>query len=92
MAEPITRLFLRVSPGARREEIVGRHGKVWKARVTQAPERGRANQALARLLSKRLRLPVAQVTVVSGLGSRDKVVEVRGLAPEEAVKRLEGAS
>ncbi|MER3408898.1 MAG: hypothetical protein C4305_08260 [Thermoleophilia bacterium] len=92
MAEPTTRLFLRVSPGAGRDEIVGRHGRGWKARVREAPEQGRANEALARLLAHRLRLPRAQVAVVAGLGSRDKVVEVWGLAPEEAVRRLEGVS
>jgi uncharacterized protein (TIGR00251 family) len=89
MVEPTTRLRLRVSPGARRTQIVGRQGEAWKVRVTAAPERGRANDAVVRLLSERLDLPPARLSLVSGRGSRDKVVELRGLEPEEAQRRLE---
>jgi uncharacterized protein (TIGR00251 family) len=89
MAEPTTRLRLRVSPGAARSELAGRHGAAWKVRVSAAPERGRANEAVIRLLAERLRVPRASVTVVSGQASRDKVVELRGLARTEAERRLE---
>ena len=50
MAEPTTRLRLKVSPGAARTELAGRHGDAWKVRVSAAPERGRANDAVVRLL------------------------------------------
>jgi len=92
MAEPTTRLRLRVSPGSRRAEIVGRHGEAWKVRVAAAPERGRANAALLRLLSGVLRVPAGRLSVVSGHASRDKVVELRGLDAAEAARRLEGQS
>jgi len=85
-----TRLRLRVSPGARRSEIVGRQGDAWKVRVAAVAERGRANDALVRLLSETLRLPRALISVVSGQASRDKIVELRGLDGEEAERRLEG--
>jgi len=35
MAEASTRLRLRVSPGARRSELAGRHGDGWKVRVVR---------------------------------------------------------
>ena len=89
MGEPTTRLRLRVSPGAGRAEIVGRHGEAWKVRVTAPPERGRANQAVVRLLAERLAIPPSGLKVVSGLSSRDKVVELRGLDAAEAERRLE---
>jgi uncharacterized protein (TIGR00251 family) len=88
MAAVSTRLRLRVTPGAARSEIVGRHGDAWKVRVGAAPERGRANDALLRLLAERLDLPVAQLTIVSGHGGRDKVVELQGLSAAEAAGRL----
>jgi uncharacterized protein YggU (UPF0235/DUF167 family) len=88
MAEPTTRLQLRVSPGARRGEIVGPHGEGWRVRVAAVPERGRANVAVLRLLSDVLRVPESRLSLVSGHGSRDKVVELRGLDAAEAARRL----
>jgi uncharacterized protein (TIGR00251 family) len=80
------RVRIRVSPGASRDEIVGRHGDGWKVRVTAAPERGRANDAIVRLLSEALGVPRDAVAVVAGHASRDKLVEVSGL-DEAAVDR-----
>jgi uncharacterized protein (TIGR00251 family) len=90
MAEPTTRLRIRVSPGARTTELVGRHGDGWKVRVAAPPERGRANDALVGLLAERLQVTPAELSVVAGRSSRDKVVELRGLAADEAARRLGG--
>jgi uncharacterized protein len=79
---------VRVSPGARRSEVVGRLGDAWKLRVRSAPERGRANAEVSELLARRLRLPVRDVRVVSGHASRDKLVEIDGLTVGEAERRL----
>jgi uncharacterized protein len=92
MAPGSTRLTLRVAPGARRSEIVGRHGAGWKVRVTAAPEDGRANAALCTLLANTLAVPRRAVSVVSGHGSRDKLVDVEGMAPEETERRLATAT
>lgn len=88
MAEPTTRLRVKVSPGAARTELTGRHGDAWKIRVAAAPERGRANDAVIRLLAERLRLPRRSLSVVSGHTARDKIVELHGLEPGEAARRL----
>jgi uncharacterized protein (TIGR00251 family) len=82
------RLRLRVVPRAKRSGIVGRHGDAWKLRVTAAPERGRANEAAVQLLADTLRIQPADVRLVSGHGSRDKIVEVSGIDPSEAERRL----
>jgi uncharacterized protein len=89
MANVATRLKLRVIPGAGRSEIVGRYGDAWKVRVGAAPERGRANAELLELLSERLGVQRAELSIVSGLATRDKVVELRGLSAHEAAHRLE---
>jgi hypothetical protein len=89
MTERTTRLRLRVSPGATRTELAGRHGDAWKVRVSAAPERGRANAAVVGLIAERLCLPRSAVSVISGRTSRDKVVELRGLRPDEAARRLD---
>ena len=56
-----TRLTLRVAPGAKQTEIVGRHGDGWKVRVAAPPEDGRANAAVVALLAETLALPRAAV-------------------------------
>ncbi|MDX6491328.1 MAG: uncharacterized protein QOD43_1573 [Gaiellaceae bacterium] len=91
MAETSTRVRLRVSPGARRCELVGRHGDGWKVRVTAPPEDGRANDALLDLLAKRLDLPRRSLSIVSGHTSREKVVRLEGIGRTETERRLEGA-
>ena len=91
MAEPSTRLRFRVSPGARRSELVGRHGDGWKVRVTAAPEGGKANEAVLDLLAKRLQLPRRSVSIVSGHTAREKVVLMEGIDRAEGERRLEEA-
>ena len=89
MANATTRLRLRVAPGAARSGVVGRHGAAWKLRVTGAPERGKANADVLRLLAEALGVPERSLALVSGHGSRDKVVELEGLDADEAERRLE---
>jgi uncharacterized protein (TIGR00251 family) len=86
----VARITVAVSPGAKRTELVGRHGDGWKARVTAPPEGGRANAALADLLAAALGVRRDQVTVVAGRGSRRKIVEIAGLEADEIVRRLQG--
>lgn len=87
-----TRLRLRVSPGAARAGVVGRHGEAWKICVAAAPEGGRANEAVIRLLADTLSVPRESVTLVSGHGGRDKIVELAGLGPSQIERRLASAA
>src|SRR2546423_13791302 len=76
--ECMTRLRLRVSPGAGRAAIIGRYGEGWKVRVTAPPEDGRANDAVLHLLAGALAVPRTALTLVSGHSGRDKIVELAG--------------
>ena len=92
MGTESTRLRVRVSPGGSRTAVVGRQGEAWKVRVTEAPERGRANEAVLRLLAETLALPRTSVTLVSGHGGREKIVELAGVGPALVERRLSSAS
>jgi uncharacterized protein YggU (UPF0235/DUF167 family) len=92
MTSTTTRVRLRVSTGAGRAAVVGRHGDAWKVRVTEAPERGRANDAVVQLLATVLALPRDAVAIVSGHGGRDKIVELTGVGPTLIERRLTSAS
>jgi hypothetical protein len=85
---PTTRLRLRVAPGAAKAAVIGRHGDAWKLRVAAAPERGKANDAVVTLLAETLSVPRTSVSIVSGTASRDKIVELTGIAPDEIERRL----
>ena len=91
MEASTTRLRVRVSPGARRAEVAGRHGEGWKVRVTAPPAGGKANEAVLRLLARTLAVPRARVALVAGHSRRDKVVELVGLDPAETDRRLASA-
>jgi uncharacterized protein len=87
-----TRVRLRVAPGATRAGVVGRYGEAWKVRVAAPPEGGRANDEVVRLLADTLSLPRGSVTLVSGHGARDKIVELAGVEPEQIERRLASAA
>jgi uncharacterized protein (TIGR00251 family) len=87
----VSRVRVTVSPGAARNEILGRHGDGWKVRVAAPAERGRANAALLELIAGALALPRDRIQIVAGHASRRKLVEVADLAAEEVGRRLEAA-
>ena len=55
-------------------------GLALRVRVTAAPEKGRANIALIRLLAKEWGLAARDLALASGAASRHKVVRVSGEA------------
>jgi hypothetical protein len=71
---------------------VGRQGDAWKVRVAEAPERGRANEAVLRLLAEALALPRTALTLVSGHSAREKIVELTGIGPGLIERRLSSAA
>lgn len=86
------RIAVRVQPGARRNAMVERlaNGE-WKLAVSAPPEGGRANEAVVELLAEMLGVKRRQVSVARGASSRSKTVEVTGLDPGEAERRLAAA-
>jgi uncharacterized protein (TIGR00251 family) len=75
-------LPVRLTPKSGRDEITGVESfggdAVLKARVRAAPEAGRANEALERLIARWLKLPPTTVSVTQGGKSRLKQVLIEG--------------
>jgi hypothetical protein len=59
-----------------------------KVAVTQAAEKGKANQAVAGVLAAALAIQPWQVELVSGATARQKRFLIRGVAPEELARRI----
>lgn len=81
-------LRLTVVPGAARDGVVGRHGDRLKLRVRAAPERGRANREVCRLLAARLGVRTRDVTIVAGTTHPHKTARVQGVALRRAEEAL----
>jgi uncharacterized protein (TIGR00251 family) len=82
---------VRVQPRARRDEIAGEREGRLLVRVTAAPVDGKANQAVRRLLAKRLGVAPGRVAVARGQAGRDKLIAVEGLDDAELLRRLRAA-
>lgn len=70
------RLHVRVQPRASRNEIAGMQNGVLRVRLQAPPVDGAANEALVAFLADELGVPRRHVRIVSGFGSRNKVLEV----------------
>ncbi len=77
-----------VQPGARTDEVVGRHGDGWKVRVTAPPADGKANEAVVALLARTLGVHRRDVTISAGHTSRRKRVRIEGLDAATVARRL----
>lgn len=85
------RITVQLAPNAKQNEISGVHDGALKIRLQAPPIEGRANDALLRFLSDKLRVPRSAVTLLHGQTSKRKVVEIAGgITPADAQARLLG--
>jgi hypothetical protein len=88
----VTRVNVRLSPGARDNRIRGwlESGEL-RVAVTAPPEGGRANAAVTELLADALGLKARAVRLARGASSRRKTFEIDGMDETEARRRLDAA-
>jgi uncharacterized protein (TIGR00251 family) len=79
---------VRVIPRAGRSEIAGLRDGAVLVRLAAAPVDGAANAELIDVLSRTLRLPRRDITIVSGVTSRSKRVRIAGLDRQAAIAKL----
>ena len=84
----MSRLAVRVQPRASGNAVVGWENEALKVRLTAPPVEGKANKALLSFLAERLGVSKSAVSLVSGQGGRQKVVEIAGLDEAEVRRRL----
>jgi uncharacterized protein (TIGR00251 family) len=86
--EGAVRFTVHAQPRASRTEIVGEHGEAVKIRLAAPPVEGAANAELVSFLAKKLGVPTASIRVVRGERGREKLVDVKGIDPDELRARL----
>ena len=82
------RLALRVQPRSRSNEIAGERAGALLVHVTAPSVDGKANEAVRKLVAKRLGVPVNRTSIVRGKSSRDKLIEVDGIGDAELRRAL----
>lgn len=85
----MTKLRVRVQPGAKSSEVVGWREEVLQVRVVAKAREGRANEALVSLLAETLGVAKWRIAIVAGHSGRDKMVDVDGLGNEEVRELLQ---
>lgn len=75
----MARVTVHVTPRSGRDEIIGWRGGELAVRVTAAPDGGKANAAVEKLIANTLSVPKSSVSVVRGHTARIKSIEVSGV-------------
>jgi hypothetical protein len=84
------RFRIRLQPKAKESGVAGVLGDALKVRVTAPPVDGAANEALVELLATTFGIPRRAITIVAGLSSRSKVVELAGVSETDVVRIANG--
>lgn len=84
-------LSVRAQAGARRNGFQGEHDGALKVSVTQAPEKGKANQAIIAVLARQLQLRKSQIQLLSGATSTQKRFVIGDVDRETLQTRIEAS-
>ena len=77
-----------IHPRSSNNKIIGLHDKFLKIQLTSPPVDGAANKMCIKFLAKILSVSQSQITIVSGLQGRKKVIRVKGIDSSEFVIKL----
>jgi hypothetical protein len=67
---------VKVSAKASKNSVEGFEGEVLKVKCTAVPEGGKANEAVVALLAKHYGVSKSRVTIIRGITSSTKTVEI----------------
>lgn len=82
-------MAVKVVPGASRDKIVGVLGQCLKIATSTAPEKGKANTAVGKILAKALDIQAQEVALVSGPTNPRKEFQIAGLSAAAVRKKLQ---
>ncbi len=82
------RITVKLTPKAAKNAVMGwmqdaQGQDILKCCVTAIPEKGKANQALIKLLSKYWKVPKSNITLIRGETEPVKILEIQGLNAEQ---------
>ncbi|KKU06243.1 MAG: hypothetical protein UX07_C0004G0031 [Parcubacteria group bacterium GW2011_GWA2_45_30] len=72
----MTKICLKVKPGARKNQVIKKEDGSFAVSVTAPPKKGKANKAVIRLLTDYFGIAKSKIRVISGATSKNKIAEV----------------
>lgn len=84
-------LEVRAKPGAKLDALIDEFDGALRVSVVAAPEGGKANEAIVRVLAGSLNVRKSQITLISGETSRQKRFLFTGLTSAELRSRISAA-
>ncbi|MFH1478327.1 MAG: DUF167 domain-containing protein [Candidatus Omnitrophota bacterium] len=69
-------ITLKVITRANKDELIGLSKDSYKIKITAMPEKGKANKRIIALLSEKFNVKKADIRILSGLKSANKIVEI----------------
>ncbi|MGD9519615.1 MAG: DUF167 domain-containing protein [Armatimonadota bacterium] len=86
----MVRLEVKVTPRAKKNEVVGWHqDHILVVKIAAPPIGGQANDELCRYLAERLGIAPSDILIVRGYTSRQKALEISGVTEQEVKHRLQ---
>lgn len=79
---------VKVVPGSSKTCFEGVYGDMLKVKLSAAPEKGKANEALVDFLAEKLGIKKKFIKVVSGQTSKTKKIAVEQITPQELLEKL----
>ena len=81
-------LLVKAQPGARKNEVAGERNGRLLVKCTQAPEKGKANDAIIEILAKALDVRKSRISLVPGQTNSEKKFLIEDASPDEIAKSL----
>jgi uncharacterized protein (TIGR00251 family) len=82
------RVTVKVIPSSTRNQLVGWLNETLKIKVTAPAKKGKANQAVIKLLAKVLNLSHDRITIITGEAQRVKIIEINDFDQVELITKL----
>lgn len=73
----MVRITVRIKPGSSKETVEKLSGNEFLVRVRAPAKEGKANRALIEILSEYFDIPKSRISIAGGLGSKNKIVDLR---------------
>ncbi len=80
---------VKVVPGSSRTAFAGLYNAMLKVKISVAPERGKANNALVKFLSEKLRISRRLISITSGRTGTVKQIAISSITVDDFLARLQ---